>query len=145
MSGWVGARLTVLLFACLYVLMPAHTHISTHTQAHTNPPTHTRTHPCHLSADPVVFDAGKNSLAMQACDPALNVQQFAPDLAINTQVQQTSFGLSGLICSVHSCSKSLESSAKTFATMEEPYIEFTGQPPETSNGDAGSRYLVAKF
>ena len=46
------------------------------------------------------------------------------------KIQQISFGLSGSACSVHSSSKNLECSAKTFATMEEPYIEISAQTPK---------------
>ena len=60
-----------------------------------------------------------------------------------THVADFLLNLSSSICPVRSSSKDFECSAKTFATVEEPYIEINGQLPKTSDENEKLRYLVA--
>ena len=55
------------------------------------------------------------------------------------------FALSGSICAMHSNSKNLESLAKTLATVENPYIEYSRQPPKISNGHEKTEIFGTKI
>ena len=105
---------------------------------------------CENDRKTCVTDAACEQCNLTSCTPIPLVcphnkcQDPAPYVNTVSTIQQISFGLSGLICFIHSKSKNLECCHEAFATVGNPCIGFGAATPKTSNGHEKSRYFVAK-